>query len=35
MTNAWYGKSTAKQLEQLIDTKPKLLNLLGFTDFQQ
>lgn len=32
---AWYGKPSAKQLEQLLETKPKLLQLFAVPDFLQ
>jgi len=35
MTTAWYGKSATKQLEQLLETKPKLIQLLNAPDFIQ
>jgi hypothetical protein len=35
MTTSWYGKTPAKQLEQLIESKPKLLQLLAVPDFVQ
>lgn len=31
----WYGKSTSKQIESLLETKPKLYQLLAIPDFNQ
>lgn len=31
----WYGKTASKQMEQLLETRPKLHQLLLFPDFLQ
>lgn len=33
MTSSWYGKTTAKQLDSLIDKKAKLAELLLYPEF--
>ena len=35
MTTAWYGKSSTKQLEALLETKPIMVNLLNTNEFLQ
>jgi len=35
MTTTWYGKSASKQIEALIETKPKLHQLLAIPEFSQ
>lgn len=35
MSAAWYGKSTSKQIEALLESKPKLHQLLAISEFNQ